>query len=499
MKKLFLLLLSLWLIPSIALSIGISYEDETSYEDMRGSFYDGQSWWCGQILGTEILSNSDFSAWVGDNPTSWTVVNEDVNNYVTEHADGARLVSNGVQTLYMHQSKTVTSLSYYRLQVVISNYVQGDCRLAIYDVTHSVNILENTEMGWTANGTYNYYFQAPTGCTSVRFYIFRSASMSTDLVYSLASLKQVTSPNTQPGVVSNGDLIVLDDSTGKYAYGYVKLGAYNQLVSPLYGGKETLGTNLFDQNGGAGGIGDKGAFTLTDLRLAELSSGTLTAGKMYEISARTDGNFTDDGAPDNVVGTTFICDSTPSVALDAGDKVYPVDISWTTYGTNLVEIDGNTLHITYVDNSIGARVFLSSSTDLSANTVIKKLYKLTGVAKVGAGNSVNIGISESHALGGSFSSAITATDFVPFEFYITPNTVSAVYVFTSSMAAGEEIWLDNLKFYEVTAPPLNAVQIYKERGLVNQGWFQIDSEFVYNKGSSSKFDIYRHPGSKQNW
>jgi len=348
-----------------------------------------------------------------------------------------------------------------------------------------VYVLDFTNMGWTANGTYNYYFQAPADCVIIRIGMFRATDMSTDLVYSLASLKQVTSPNTQPGVVSNGDLIILDDSAGKYAYGYIKKDVYTN---------ETLGTNLFDQNGGAGGTGDKGAFTLADLRLAELSSGTLTAGKMYEISARTDADFTADGAPDNVVGTTFIATGT-SVTLDAGDKVYPVDISWSRYGTNLVEIDSDALHVTYVDNTAGAKVFLSAISDLTTNLTAQKLYKLTGIAKVNAGNAVTVYLNQ--VTGGSIGTSITSSSFTPFEVYMAIGTSPFIYIY--AMGAGEEIWLDNLKLYEVTAPPLNAVQIYKERGLVNQGWFQIDAGLNYNKGSLSKFDIYRHPGSKQNW
>jgi hypothetical protein len=499
MKKLFLIFLSLWLIPSIALSIGISYEDETSYEDMRGSFYDGQSWWCGQQLGAELLSNSDFSAWTGDNPTSWSVLNENASNYITEHVDGARLVSNDTSSIYMFQAAAAVPLDYYRVQVTISNYVQGDCSFGIYDVSHSVYIKSAANMGWTANGTYSYYVQAPAGCTSIRIYIFKGSGMSTDLVYSLCSLKQVTSPNTQPGTISNGDLIVLDDSAGKYAYGYVKLGEYNELVSPLYGGDETLGTNLFDQNGGSGGAGDKGAFTLADLRLAELSSGTLTAGIMYEISARTDGNFTDDGAPDNVVGTTFIATGT-SVTLDAGDKVYPVDISWVKFGTNLVNINGDALHVTYVDDIRGARQYLRLSNDLTSNLTAEKLYKLTGTAKVNVKDpAANVDIILASSIYSSSRLTVTSTFFIPFELYITSSSATSDSIYFANLSAGKEIWLDNLKFYEVTAPPLNAVEIYKERGLVNQGWFQIDTGSLLNKGANSKFDIYRHPGAKQNW
>jgi len=371
MKKLFFLLLSLWLIPSIALSIGISYEDETSYSDMRGSFYDGQSWWCGQILGAELLSNSDFSAWTGDNPDSWTVNEEDANNTISEHADGARLVSNNTTNLNMVQIKTVTALSYYRVQITISNYVEGEGKIGIYNNTSPSWISTYENMGWVANGTYSYYFQVPSGCTSVRIYIGRASDMSTDLVYSLCSLKQVTSPNTQPGVVSNGDLIVLDDSAGKYAYGYVKLGAYNQLVSPLFGGRETrsaLANNI-----------------------------------------------------------TAITKANPGVVASVAHGLH-----------------------------IGELVFFKGLTEMME---LNNTYKTV----TAVGDADHFSINDTSAYGANE---------------------------TTGGACGWEITIP---------PPVLASQIYKERGLVNQGWFKIDAGFNYNADTAFDFDIYRHPGSKQNW
>lgn len=53
---------------------------------------------------------------------------------------------------------------------------------------------------------------------------------------------------------------------------------------------------------------------------SELASGSLTIGQKYQITARTDANFTADGAADNVVGTQFVA-TAATVTLDAGDKV----------------------------------------------------------------------------------------------------------------------------------------------------------------------------------
>lgn len=54
--------------------------------------------------GGELLSNGDFANWTGDDPDDWTVQNEDANNYVTEAAGKARLVSNNTATVNFRQS-----------------------------------------------------------------------------------------------------------------------------------------------------------------------------------------------------------------------------------------------------------------------------------------------------------------------------------------------------------------------------------------------------------
>jgi len=288
-----------------------------------------------------------------------------------------------------------------------------------------------------------------------------------------------------------GNRLIVDDGTGVQAVGYIGEA----------GTGEVLGANLFDQEGGSGGTGDKGGFTLADLRLAELSSGSLTVGTMYEISAQDGENFTLDGAPDNDVGTTFIATGT-NVTLDADDKVYPVDIYWLPYGANTIEIDDGALHTTWVDTAEGASNVLRGSRDLSIDPTITKMYKLIGEAKVGAGDSVVIEIRHASPLWGTSDSVtITSTEFLAFELYFTYSKATDTIRF-DNMAAGEEIWLDNLKLYEVTEPNANAVHIYKEAALTNEGWPSIDAGINYNAGASWDFDVYPKAGAyttKPSW
>ena len=138
-------------------------------------------------------------------------------------------------------------------------------------------------------------------------------------------------------------------------------------------------------------------------------------------------------------------------------SIKPIDISWVPYSINTIEIDSDALKITYVDNANGASLYLRDSYDLSSDLTVGKHYKLTGQTKVGAGDSVNIrltvGIDQ-------YVAVITSTTFVAFEFYFTAHSATAVLLRTTGMAAGEEIWLDNLVLKEVTNAALANGTVY---------------------------------------
>ena len=70
---------------------------------------------------------------------------------------------------------------------------------------------------------------------------------------------------------------------------------------------------------------------------SEISSGNLTVGEYYIITARDDAVFTADGAADNNVGTEFTATGT-SVTLDSGDKVKrKVNVTEDSYITQLIK------------------------------------------------------------------------------------------------------------------------------------------------------------------
>ncbi len=404
---------------------GISYEDETSYTSMRGSFVDGQAWFDGLI------------------PTA-----------LANNVTGITKANPGV----------------------VSSVAHG---LSVGDLVYFDSLTEMTEL--------NYQTKVVTAVGSADLFSINDTSG-----YGAA---ETTGGACGHSVVSlatqsfSGNLLVCDDGDGDIARGFIGEA----------GAGETLGSNLFDQDGGSGGSGDKGAFTLADLRLAELNSGNLTVGTMYEISARAEQDFTADGAPDNNVGTTFIATGT-NVTLDADDKVYPVDISWTKYGTNTVEIDSGALKISYVSSGNGARLQFHNGADFISNLTVGKQYKLIVDAKVGVGDNVRITIQQASPNRSNIVANVTSTSFVSYVYYFTATHATAEYIKMDYMSAGEEIWFDNLKLYEVTEPNANAVKIYKERALVNEGWEKIDAGIDYNANTSWDFDVHRMPGVKgQQW
>jgi hypothetical protein len=68
-------------------------------------------------LGSELVTNGDFAAWSTDDPVGWAVNAEDGTNYVTEHANGAQIVSDGT-LLQMSQTMLTVGKSYRVIAVV---------------------------------------------------------------------------------------------------------------------------------------------------------------------------------------------------------------------------------------------------------------------------------------------------------------------------------------------------------------------------------------------
>jgi len=438
-----------------------SVHDETGYTDVKGSFADDQAWFDGAVLGSELM----------DYPTPSITNNTGSNGVWTSGTQTMSNTSIGENSSYPRFKFSIglTTGSLYK----ISGRLSGD--------TESMVRVRLTGMGIDNDVSYD----SATGifglCISaVENYIefgFDGREVF-DVAIESCSVKQVTA--SLADYAGTGNMLIIDDTSAK-GYGFIGEA----------GTGETLGTNLFDQDGGSGGSGDKGAFTLADLRLAEVSSGNLTVGTMYEISAQDGEDFTADGAPDNTVGTTFVATGT-NVTLDANDKVYPVDISWVPYGTNTMEIDDGALKISRVDSSTGAYINLSDATDFTDNFEAGKQYKLTGNVKVGSGDEVDVVISSGVSpYGVVVTKTIDTETYEPFELYYVATSTTGDRLRIANIGSGESIWLDSLQISEVTAPSATAVKIFKEYTLDNEGWNALDTGIDYN-AAAWEFDVYQN-------
>ena len=123
--------------------------------------------------------------------------------------------------------------------------------------------------------------------------------------------------------------------------------------------------------------------------------------------------------------------------------------SWVKYGNNTITNDNGALKITYVNNALGAYLWLKDASDLSTDLTIGKTYKFTFDAKVSSGASVDVTIS---TLAGS-PQVITETSFTTKSIYFTAENTNSTYVDTRNMGSGEIIYLDNLSLKEIQGNP----------------------------------------------
>ena len=138
----------------------------------------------------EHVNYHDFPSWTGDNPDGWTVVNEDASNYVTEHASGARIVSDNTAGVYLRQALTTISGQEYQIVIAKSNHTSGLIRYEIGGAG-AANLT-----GSDANGAYIIPFTATA--TSTNIDIYRDNTGNTDYVIDSISVKQ------SQNLVSNG-------------------------------------------------------------------------------------------------------------------------------------------------------------------------------------------------------------------------------------------------------------------------------------------------------
>jgi len=87
----------------------------------------------GGTLGSELVTNGDFSSWSGGNPTGWSTVNGEVNEVGSDGSSGtgsAQLVEGGSGATDLRASGVMTSGKTYKLTIDIKVVTSGDLRLS---------------------------------------------------------------------------------------------------------------------------------------------------------------------------------------------------------------------------------------------------------------------------------------------------------------------------------------------------------------------------------
>ena len=132
-------------------------------------------------IGSELVTNGNFENWTADNPDSWTVLNEDANNYVTQDGTYARIVSNDTASIQIKQTIfTIGKLYKVELDAVVnSGNVEG---LKLNDATAAATI------GYVnSTGHHTFYFKA----AGTAFVINRKGGGDTDISIDNVSVKEV--------------------------------------------------------------------------------------------------------------------------------------------------------------------------------------------------------------------------------------------------------------------------------------------------------------------
>ncbi|OPY78298.1 MAG: hypothetical protein A4E65_02321 [Syntrophorhabdus sp. PtaU1.Bin153] len=127
------------------------------------------------ITGDNLITNGDFDTAV----TGWTATaNATVEYDASGFIGGGMKVTAAAANVGAYQDITVAALTNYRLKLHYKNTAGDLVAYRIYDNTHSVDIISTTNLAsstsWSAEQAID--FSSPTGCTSVRIYLYAVAN-----------------------------------------------------------------------------------------------------------------------------------------------------------------------------------------------------------------------------------------------------------------------------------------------------------------------------------
>lgn len=137
---------------------------------------------------------------------------------------------------------------------------------------------------------------------------------------------------------------------------------------------------------------------------------------------------------------------------DAAAAIFTSGIyAWVTEGNNTVVNDANSLKITYVDDSDGAKIFFRDADDLSADLTVGAFYQLQADIKVNTG-AAGLTIVAAGSFGMGFGTS--STTFVTRAWAFRATHATTNYIRCWGFGTGEILWIDNLGLKALTTSTL---------------------------------------------
>jgi len=146
--------------------------------------------------GSELFPNVDFANWTGDDPDDCSISAEDVNNYVTEHANGAQFVfdNDNPTGLSMRCAIPMTVGKYYVVEIITSGYGStGDCEIRNSSSSNTLGTIGS-------DGTTKYVFRA----IGSDILVVRNSGADFDIIFEQISVKELQVVSDD--LVTNGTL-----------------------------------------------------------------------------------------------------------------------------------------------------------------------------------------------------------------------------------------------------------------------------------------------------
>lgn len=211
---------------------GISYEDETSYTSMRGSFVDGQAWFDGEILGSELINNPTMETNItGWNPSGSPTIFE---QSAEQAYAGTKSLKFTVDANNEGAYTFITTITGVLYKVVFYIYPDDTTNLKFTarqgdGVGNNISevITGLTQDAW--NKIELYYIELGGGALGT-FRVDAGAEVAGTWYLDNPSVKPVTSLSTQS---FSGNLLVCDDGDGDIARGFIGEAGAGEVLGAL--------------------------------------------------------------------------------------------------------------------------------------------------------------------------------------------------------------------------------------------------------------------------